>query len=392
MLDYIKQTWAEINLNNLNYNISNIKSKLPNETELIAVVKADAYGHGDYYISNELINNGVHFLAVSSLAEARSLRRHGIACDILILGYTPPNMACYIAELNITQTIFSPEYAKELSHYATLNNHTINVHIKLDTGMSRIGFDCNDENFHHIISLFSMNALNINGVYTHLSSADSLDDCSKNYTQMQLNIYNKIIEKLKSENSPCFSTHIQNSAGISFINDVSYDYARAGIVIYGVPPSNEKLNIDIRPVMSVKSVVSMVKTLESGVALSYSRTFTTTKKTKIATVPIGYADGYPRLLSNTGYMLVRGQRANIIGNICMDQLLLDVTDIDDVCQGDVVTVIGTDGNNSITFWELANLIGAIGYELMCSIDKRVPRVYFRDGKCVEVLDYTQIIM
>lgn len=384
MNDYLKRTWAEINLDNLNYNISEIKNKLSSSTKVMAVVKADAYGHGDRFIAQELMCNGVDFLAVSSLAEALSLRNAGITADILILGFTPTDKAAELSSLNITQTIFSCEYAKALNEVAIEKNCTVNVHIKLDTGMGRIGFPCDKIN--NITALFNFSGLTVNGVYSHLSSADTMDDDSIKYTAMQTEVFNNAVKLLK-EQGYTFKTHLQNSAGISFLDTQHYDYARAGIVMYGVPPSNVPLGYTVLPLMSLKSVVSMVKEVPIGTAISYGRTYITKNTTRIATVPIGYADGYPRLLSNRGYMLINGKRAPIIGNICMDQLLLDVSHIDNVAQDDIVTVIGTDGDESISFWELANMIDTIGYEIMCLIGRRVPRVYYKNGKRVAVIDY-----
>lgn len=383
MNDYLKRTWAEINLDNLNYNISQIKNKL-SDTKVMAVVKADAYGHGDRFVARELVNrNGIDFVAVSSLAEALSLRNSGIGADILILGFTPVDHVDDLYDLHITQAIFSHEYAKCLNERAVVHGCRVNVHVKIDTGMGRIGFPYTD--VEEIELLFSLPGLRVTGVFSHLSSADMDDDDSKVYTQMQVDRYDGVVSHLKSKGLQ-FLTHLQNSAGIAFV-DGKYDMARAGIVLYGVPPSGVPMGYEVRPVMCLKSVISMVKELPPNSAVSYGRTFCTTKTTKVATVPIGYADGYPRLLSNKGEMLIRGQRAPIIGNICMDQLILDVTHIDGVQQDDVVTVVGTDGDETVSFWDLANKIGTLSYELMCLIGKRVPRVYYKGGERVAVMDW-----
>lgn len=388
MNDFLKRTWAEINLDNLNYNISSIKSKLNPQTKLIAVVKADAYGHGDCFIADELVENGVDFFAVSNLAEALSLRKAGITCDIIILGFTPPIKASELAALGITQTVFSTEYARQLSDFAMCQKCTVKVHIKFDTGMGRIGFVENDSvsSVGEVLKLFSCSQLCITGIYSHLSSADAVDSQSTKYTRMQVERFNHVISQLKERGINNFVTHLQNSAGISCLENAEYDYARAGIVIYGVQPSEHISGIDLKPIMSLKTVISMVKMVPVGAEISYGRTFVTTHPTRIATVPMGYADGYPRLLSNRGYMLINGQKAPIIGNICMDQLMLDVSKIDNVCQGDIVTVVGRDGENEISFPEIAAIIGTIGYELMCIIGKRVPRVYFKNGERIAVSD------
>jgi len=389
MNDYLKRTWAVINLDNLNYNITKIKNKLPQSTKIMAVVKADGYGHGDKYIAKHLVDCGIDFFAVSNLDEALSLRHAGITCNILILGFTPVQKVEEISRLNITQTVFSTEYANELNQYCIKCNCTVKVHIKLDTGMGRIGF-IDSENINVITlisSLCKLDGLNITGIFSHLSSADSLDNDSIEYTKLQVKNFDYIVNELSSNGISFDYIHLQNSAGIAFMPNLNYNYARAGIVMYGVAPSNEALDFELKPVMELKSVISMVKNVDAGASISYGRRYISTHQTKVATVPIGYADGYPRLLSNKGEMILKGKRAKIIGNICMDQLMLDVSGIDNIKQGDIVTVIGQDQNEQVTFDELANVIGTISYELMCLIGRRVPRVYVKNGKTIDVIDY-----
>ncbi len=389
MNHYLKRTWANINLDYLHDNIKAIQQKLSPSTKIMAVVKADGYGHGDHYISNALALDGIDFFAVSNLDEALSLRHAGITSDILILGFTPAQSASMLAEQKISQTVFSKQYAEELSEYCKQNNCEVNVHIKLDTGMGRIGFIENDsiDATNEVKALLALEGLCFKGIFTHLSSADSLDDDSIAYTKQQIGRFNRVVDTLKKQGITFECVHLQNSAGIAFVPDLKYTHARAGIVMYGAAPSNEELDFDVKPVMELKSVISMVKEVEIGTAISYNRRFVSEKKIKVATVPIGYADGYPRLLSNKGEMLVNGKRAPIIGNVCMDQLMLDVTEIDDVHEGNIVTVVGVDGDEQITFAELANKIGTISYELMCLIGRRVPRVYIKNGKTIDVVDY-----
>lgn len=391
MNEYLKRTWAVINLDNLEFNISQIKKQLSPKTKIMGVVKADGYGHGDRLIAQTLVKCGLDFLAVSNLDEALSLRNAGIECDLLILGFTPVQMASTLSSFHITQTVFSIEYAQKLDAECARIGVTLNVHIKVDTGMSRIGIIEND---HHsasdeIAEICNLSSLSVLGIFTHLSSADSLDDASVAYTKHQLQYYERVVLKLEQKGYTIGLKHVQNSAGIAFLSDMHYDYARAGIVMYGVAPSDEKLAFELKPVMQLKSVVSMVKYIDAGTSVSYGRQFVSDKELKIATVPIGYADGYPRLLSNKGYMLIRGKRAAIIGNVCMDQLMLDVSGIDEVAMGDIVTVVGSDGDMEIGFGELSGLIGSISYEMMCLIGKRVPRVYKKNGHTIAVVDYTQ---
>lgn len=389
MHDFLKRTWAEINLDHLVYNINQIKKQIPSSTKIMAVVKADGYGHGDQYIAKTLVENGIDFFAVSNIEEAMSLRNAGITGNILILGFTPVCKAADLAKHNITQTVFSVDYAALLNNYCKEHNCKLNVHIKIDTGMGRLGLThgdhCNAVN--DAIKICEMDSLSVLGIFSHFSSADSLDQDSVAYTKSQIEKFNDVVSQLKQHGYTLPCVHLQNSAGIAFYPETTYDYVRAGIIMYGVAPSDETLNFDIKPVMQLKSVVSMVKEIESGTCVSYGRKFTSRHKMKVATIPIGYADGYPRLLSNKGEMLVKGKRVPIIGNICMDQLMLDVSDIKDLKQGDIVTVVGEDNDETITFNELSNKIGTISYELMCLIGRRVPRVYTYKGKIVGVVDY-----
>lgn len=392
MGDFIKRTCSVINLDNLHYNILQIKAKLDESKKVIAVIKADAYGHGDIEVAKALIKDGIDFFAVSSLEEALSLRNNNINCAILILGFTPVENAKVLSKLNICQCVFSKEYAKKLNDACLKQDCSVDVHLKIDTGMGRIGFIQNEkiDAYKEIMEIMQFNHLNYTGIFTHFSSADSLDVQSNEYTKLQSSYFNKVIFDLNSNGIHFEFTHIQNSAGIAFSAKSQYSnatHARAGIILYGLAPSEEKLDFLVKPVMELKSVVSMVKQIESGTCVSYGRNFVSTGVTKIATVPIGYADGFPRLLSNKGEMLIKGKRAKIIGNICMDQLMLDVTNIPDVSAGDVVTIVGFDGDDCITFDELAQKIGTINYELVCLIGRRVPRVYKQNGVITNIVNY-----
>lgn len=386
--DYLKRTWAEINLDNLYYNISQIKSNIPDETEIIAVVKADAYGHGDKYIANALVKCGINNFAVSNLSEALSLRNAGIVGEILILGFTPPKKCNILADQNITQTVFSEEYADSLHAQC---DRPIKVNIKIDTGMGRIGFAENElqSSVDEVCKISKYENFDILGIFSHFSSADQHDAGSQFYTELQHLRFNIALALLRQHRITFKNVHLQNSAGIAF-TDYFYTHVRAGIIMYGVRPSDQPFPFPLKPIMELKSVVSMVKIIPKGTSVSYGRHFTAEADMKIATVPIGYADGYPRVLSNRGRMLIHGQSARIIGAICMDQLMLDVTHIEGVQQDDIVTVVGRDGDEMITFDELANSIGTISYELMCLIGRRVPRVYYEDGKEIAAVDYTQV--
>ncbi len=366
------RTWVTINLTNLKYNLTQIKNTLPSNTKIMAVVKADAYGHGDIRVAKVMLENQIDFLAVSNIDEALSLRRSDILQQyhfkILILGYTPPELVHLLHENDIEQTIISYEYAKLINKTCLDKNITLNTHIKIDTGMSRLGFDI--DNFNEILQTYSFKNLQLNGIFTHLSSADSLEQKSVDYTKMQQDKFDNLIEKLSNFNIDIGLTHLQNSAGIITTNG-NYNYARVGLCLYGLSPlSTNELNL--KPAMSLKSVVAMVKEIDENTAISYGMNYITQKNMKIATIPIGYADGYPRALSNTGKVLINGEFADILGRVCMDQIMVDVTDIN-VKTGDIVTLVGQDGKNCITFDDIAKLIKTISYELVCLIGKRVPR-------------------
>ena len=389
MQSFYKRTWAEIDLDALHFNLKQIRGALPRNMDIMAVVKADAYGHGDRMIAKSLEQDGVRAFAVSNINEAVGLRRHGIHSNILILGYTPPEAAADLADYRISQAVFSAGYAQQLSNACVKNGITVNCHIKLDTGMSRIGISASDTEaaVSEISAICALPNLNCCGLFSHFSSADSLDPASVSYTKMQETRFLAVREALESDGISFTSYHLQNSAGIAFCNIPNCQFARAGIILYGCQPSGEPLPFPLKPVMALRSIVSMVKTIPAGTAVSYNRTFVSQHPMRIATIPIGYADGYPRLLSNKGYMLLHGKRAPIIGNICMDQLMLDISDIPETACGDVVTVVGADGGQILTFSDLAALCGTINYELMCLIGRRVPRVYLKNGVTCSVVDY-----
>lgn len=388
-----RRTWAEINLDHLNYNLQNIKNGLSKDTKVMAVVKADGYGHGDKMIAQTLEENGVDFFAVSNLEEGISLRNNGSNAQILVLGYTPTEDIALLKKYDLIQTIYSTEYAHDINEFCCNNNITIPVHIKLDSGMGRLGFDCDDTGtINTIKSLYSLSSLRILGYFSHLSSADMCDTDSKEYTSFQQLNFFKLITHLKNDNFAVGTVHIQNSAGMMCYKSISDEntctYTRTGIILYGVYPSLEvEKTIELKPVMELKSVVAMVKTVSEGHYIGYGRSFCTTKETTIATIPIGYADGYARKLSKVGTVLIRGVHCHILGNICMDQLMVDVSDVPNVKVGDIVTLIGKDKDSQITFDDIANLTGTISYEVMCVLGRRVPRVYIKNNQIFDAVEY-----
>lgn len=376
MKPYLKRAWAEISLGTLEENINKIKSLLHEDTEVMAVIKADAYGHGEGEILKKLCQCGVKYFAVSNLDEAVSVRKHCPDGEILILGYTPPEYAHELEQYNIIQGVLSLEYARELNDSAV---NKIRCHIKIDTGMGRIGLKYSDpkrcaEEAKKIVSLPNIQT---EGLYTHFAVADNPDEESRAYTRNQTDYIIKVYDYLCEKGIRLAHLHFLNSAGICYHNSNRSTLARAGIIMYGLYPNYPvRLPVDIKPVMSLKAVVSVVKQMRKGESVSYGRTYKAPDDNVIAaTVTVGYADGYSRLLSGKSDILVKGKRCRVIGRICMDQLMLDVTDVPDVKEGDIVTLIGRDGDEEITADELAALYGTIGYEVVCGISKRVPRIY-----------------
>lgn len=383
-MNYTKRTWAEIDLDALKHNITCV-SKIANKP-IMAVVKANAYGHGDVMISKELMSLGIENFAVSNIDEAVHLRKNGISGRMLILGYTPTECLDLVAKYDVIHTVTSVQSAKETSDFAVKNNLKIKVFIKFDTGMGRIGLQVTDKDIRaQVEEICSLSGLDICGAFTHFAVADSTSESDIAYTKNQQELFNKAVSFINKKDSIVCS---QNSAGSVFYTDFSGDLVREGIIMYGQKPDADlTMPFELKPVMSLKTVVSHIKTIEAGTSVSYGRTYTANKKTVVATVPIGYADGYHRVLSNKAQMLVCGKRANIIGRVCMDQIMLDITDIENVNVGDTVTVFGKDGNDEITFDELARLSGTISYELLCNIGLRVPRVYIKNGKEIKTENY-----
>lgn len=375
-MDFLHRTWAEIDINALKHNFELIKNYTKG-AKLMAVVKADAYGHSAKDIAPVLDEAGAEEFAVSNIDEAISLRSYGIKKPILILGYTPVNMAKELYNNNITQTVYSAEYAMALSEQAVKNNINIDIHIKIDTGMGRLGFDCRDNNYYGIeeaINSAKLSGLNFVGIYTHFAQSDRAIKSDDDFTCQQYARFLYAIDTFKKAGLKAKVCHCCNSAAFCLDEDKHFDMCRPGIVLYGLTPSDElDLNFDFTPVMTVKSVISMVKYIKKGQTVSYGRTYTADKDIKVATVTAGYADGYPRMLSNNGYVIIGGKKAKIIGRVCMDQMCIDVTNIADVKQGDEVTLFGKD----LPVEELAKLCGTINYEIICGISPRVPRIIIK---------------
>ncbi|MBE6889698.1 MAG: alanine racemase [Ruminococcaceae bacterium] len=377
MNNFYWRTWAEIDLDTLKNNINEIK-KLACGKEIIAVVKANAYGHGDIHCAEALSKCGITHFAVSNLWEAQGLTNGGIVGDILIFGYCDIPLIFENLDKNYIFTVGTTDYAKKLSDEAIKRGVKVPVHIKFDTGMSRVGISTEDE----ADFILSQKGLDCKAAYTHFAVADSLDKACVEFTKQQ---YKRLSDICLSKG---LKMHSQNSGGILFHPDCEGDYVRAGIVMYGhKPDAAYPFPADIKPVFSLKTVVSQLKTIEAGTTVSYGRTFTAERKTTLALIACGYADGFNRRLSGQWSCEINGHYAPVCGRICMDQTLIDVTDIPDVKIGDIVTVYSNQLDDRCSLENAAEKIGTINYELLCAIGTRVPRIYIEDGKETEVIRY-----
>lgn len=373
--DFLRRTWAEIDIKNLRNNFEMIRTI--SNRKIYAVIKADAYGHGALKLAAVLHEMGADGFAVSNLAEGEELRSAGILDDILVLGYTPVECASRLARGKIAQCVYDGEYARLLNDRAREAGVVVNVHLKLDTGMGRIGFDFRNQDGFDLEgakAALMLENLDAQGIFMHFAVADGVGASDVAFTREQYDRFWNAVAILEKDH-PFRLRHCCNSAGILCVEQEKGDLVRAGIILYGLAPSEEMgLPEGFRPVMSLYSVVSMIKTIRAGESVSYGRTYVADSERRIATVCAGYADGIPRLLSNRGSVLICGKRAPIVGRVCMDQFCVDVTDIPEACMGDRVTIFGP----GLPVEEMAEAAQTINYEIICGITKRVPRVYIND--------------
>lgn len=381
------RAWVEINLDHIEHNVKAIANRVGKMTEIMAVVKADAYGHGVFETVTTLLESGASRLAVSMLDEAIQLREIGVHVPILVLSYTEPMRAEEIIEYNITQTVFSHDLALALSKAAVKLGKQARIHIKIDTGMTRVGFQPGYSAVKDVVAISKLPGVVIEGLFSHFASAD---ETGRDYTLLQYERFESIIQELNRIGILIPVKHIGNSATIMQYPNLDLDMVRPGIILYGLYPSDEvdRSVLNLKPAMTFKARVVLVKDVEPGSPISYGRTFVTRRKSRIATIPIGYADGYSRLLSNRGRVLIHGEVAPVVGRICMDQCMVDVTDIPvEVKTGDEAVVFGKQGKREITVDEIAKLSQTVNYEVVCLIGKRVPRVYLKGGQIVSVVNY-----
>lgn len=383
----LNRAWAEISLDNIAHNIREIRRITGKSAEIMGVVKADAYGHGVMEVAKTLLENGASRFAVSMLDEAIQLRRAGIEVPILILGYTDPRRANEIIENDVTQSVFSHDLAQALSDEAVRQGKKVKIHIKIDTGMSRIGFLPGYNAVKNVVEISRLPNIIIEGLFTHFATAD---EKNREYTNTQFERFMSICCELQRIGIHIPVKHCANSAAIIEYPEMHLDMVRPGIILYGMYPSDDvnKAKIDLKPAMTLKANVIMVKEVEKNTSISYGRIFTTGRTSKIATIPIGYADGFNRMLSNKGKVLINGEFAPVVGRVCMDQCMVDITDIGSSVEvGDEVVLIGAQGQNNITAEDVAQTIGMINYELVCIVGKRIPRAFVKDGKISKILNY-----
>lgn len=385
-LSETRTVWLEINLDNILDNYKSIRTIVDGKAMIMPVLKANAYGHGAVELARLLKKNGVERIAVSIITEAIELRKAGIEGPIQILSYTPKEQLGSILDYDIVQGIYTYEDAKALSHMAVEKNKTSKIHIKLDTGMGRIGFLPTEGSVDDIIKISKLPNIEIEGIFSHFARADESD---KIPSRKQYEKFDWVVRKLEECGINTKLRHISNSAAIIDLPEYNLDMVRPGIILYGYYPSGQvsKENLNLKPAMTLKGKISNIKTVPGDTGISYGHRFITLKESVIATVPIGYADGYSRMLSGKTHVFVKNMRASILGSINMDQVMIDISGIEGVQRGDEVIFFGYENPEYPTVEELAGILGTINYEFICMMGRRLPRVYTSKGEIIAIKDY-----
>lgn len=387
-MNMTRSAWIEVNLDNIVHNVKSVCNLLKKDTDeeikCMPILKGGAYGHGIFEVAKALYENGISNFGVAMYSEALLIRKAIEKASILILGYTPNYLIDKVIENSITQTVYTYEQAEFFSKRAQELGKVLNVHIKLDTGMHRLGFLFNDESVNLIDKITYLKNLNVEGIFTHFATSAMKD---KDYVYVQYENYKRFIDKLEEKGVRIPIKHISNTGIILDSPELHQDMVRFGSMVYGTYSSDDvkKERVILQDAVSVKAEIAQVKDLESGKGIGYDLTYVTKRKSSIATLPIGYADIAIRKLRNKGYVLVKGIKAPIVGSVCMDQMMIDVTGID-VKMGDVITLIGDDNDETITIKEVADLLGIDSYELICSINKRLPVKYIKNRKVIRIID------
>lgn len=389
-MEFLKRTWIDISLDHLAYNYETLRGRLSPSTKFMGIVKADAYGHGAVMISHTLEELGAEYLAVSNLEEAWQLRNGGVRLPILILGHVPAKFAETEADSGIRQEVNDVEYARELNEALRGSGKRLKVHIKLDTGMSRLGFFAYGrlKTLDEITEISSMEHLEIEGIFQHFCAADSTEPDAQDFTALQFRRFTAMLENLAAAGIRPALRHCCNSAAMLLRPEYQLDMVRPGIVLYGhLPDPSLAGTVNLRPVLSWRAAIAQIRTFPAGIPISYGRTWTTPKESRIAVLPVGYADGLSRSLSNRVSFLLNGRPVPQVGRICMDMCMLDVTDFPEARVDDAVTILGTDGERTCSCEDMAEKTGTISYEILCNISKRVPRVFYRNGEKAGTLRY-----
>jgi alanine racemase len=380
--------YADIDLDIIASNVDALMALTPKGTGAVAVVKADGYGHGDVAVAKAVYDK-VRMYAVATLDEAVNLRENGIDKPILILGFVNVDEYETLVKNQVTATVFDYETARQLSETAQKLGMKALCHIKIDTGMRRIGLEPDESGIEVVKRISRLSNLDMQGIFTHFATSDEAD---KTKAERQLDRFEKFVGKLSEEGITFKYVHCANSAAVIDMPQTYKDMVRLGIAMYGMYPSNEvdKSRVVLKPALKLMSHVTYVKEVPAGQEVSYGGTFVTGRTTTIATVSVGYGDGYPRSLSSKGYVLINGKKAPIIGRVCMDQMMVDVTDIEGVGRDSLVTLIGRDGDEEITVEEIAALANTFNYEFVCNLNKRIPRNYYKSGRLLGSHDYFHV--
>ncbi len=383
-IDKYFRGYATIDLDAIIHNVEIMKEKLNKDTEIIAVIKTDGYGHGAVPVA-KTVDNLCYGFAIASYWEGHNLRRHGITKPIFILGYIPSEDYENAISEDMIPPVFTMKAAEDISNCAKKLDKTAHISIAVDTGMGRIGYSVSEQSIKEIVEISKLPNIKIESIFTHFAKADYAD---KTCAYEQLKRFNEFTDKLKKAGVVAKFYHCANSAAMMEMPESSMNLSRIGISMYGLYPSEEmdKENLKLTPAMSIYSHIVYVKDIEPGTGVSYGHTFVADKPMTIATIPLGYGDGYPRNLSNKGHVLINGKKANILGRVCMDQFMVDVTGIE-AKEGDLVTIVGKDGDEEILIDGIALLADSFNYEFVCSVGKRVPRVYLKNSEIVSTKDY-----
>lgn len=395
MSNYLKRAWAEINLNNLEHNLSVLRHLVGKDCMVMSVLKADAYGHGSDMCAQICEKSGIEWFGVATIEEALALRKNGITKSILVFGFTPDAYIDMAAKNNITLSVFSLDYAIDISNAVKTLSSKIDVHIKIDTGLNRTGIECRKGNvgkaYEEVKAVYDLEGLNVTGMYTHFPAPDSKQPEDIEFTKNQFSVFKSLYTLLEDNGYDVGIKHCCSSTATLYYPEMHLDMVRVGMLQYGMCACEDDFKkYDLKPVLALKSTVIMTKYVDAGETISYARTYKAAKPIRIAVVSIGYADGYLRVLSNKAEVIIKGHKVPVVGLVCMDYLMADITGYDDISQGDIVTVYGREGSEYVSINSIAQVMQGVNGEVTCTISKRVPRVYIYDNKEIKVIDYYRL--